>query len=157
MRRMAVSAFDCVMRQTPFTKKLSDISKTLDGSTKLTPQAHTGHIRKGSKMSRKLYALTDSEASELRRLVDAAQLRAWAEDDPDGYKDTHYLMARLNTPLDRDAAVDRMARALAESLYDGDFWDYYEDDGSTLTINREGYRSDARAALDALLGGSDDE
>lgn len=89
--------------------------------------------------TKKLYALSEREAAVLRardpRWTDSAQR---ATPDP-------------LTPIHMDAAVERMARALAESLYGGDFWDDYEDDGITLAVNRESFRSDARAALGALL------
>lgn len=99
-------------------------------------------------MSKKLYALTDEQVE----VIDG-----WAFCERRTSTDENAIFAAgqiskdLHTPLDRDAAVERMARSLAESLYGGDFWDDYEDDGITLTVNRESYRSDARAAFDALL------
>lgn len=49
---------------------------------------------------RKLYALTDSEASELRRLMDQAQSQALTDQDGVTYEDLTYLMVPLNTPLE---------------------------------------------------------
>lgn len=89
-------------------------------------------------MNKKLYALTNEQANWL-------SYYAMSGGEPE--------LDDALTPLNKDAAVERMARALAESLHDGDFWDDYLDDGITLTINRESYRKDARAALDALLEG----
>ena len=96
---------------------------------------------------KRLYALTDSEASELRRLVDAAQLRAWAEDDADGYKDTHYLMARLNTPLDRVAAVERMAEAIYDDGGGDHVWVGWAGESDNV---KDQFRQAARAALASL-------
>lgn len=94
-------------------------------------------------MSKKLYAMTDTRQNTITRVLQSH----YRKYPCDIYREAINELV----PLDRQAAVERMARALAESLYGGDFWDDYEDDGITLAVDREGFRSDARAAFDALL------
>lgn len=94
---------------------------------------------------KKLYALSEREAAVLRardpRWTDSAQR---ATPDP-------------LIPLDTDAAVERMARAIAD-LEPGEPWPTNEELGGGLTGTRDDeYRHEcmdrAHAALDALLGG----
>lgn len=105
--------------------------------------------------TKKLYALSDTEASELRRLMDQAQSQALTDQDGVIYEDLTYLMVPLNTPIDTDAAVARMARAIAV-LEPGEPWPTNEELGGGPTGTRDDeYRYDcldrARAALAALL------
>lgn len=92
---------------------------------------------------RKLYSLSEREAAVLRardpRWTDSAQR---ATPDP-------------LTPIDTDAAVERMARAFAD-LDPGEPWPTNEELGGGPTGTRDDeYRHEyvdrARAALDALL------
>lgn len=94
---------------------------------------------------RKLYSLSEREAAVLRardpRWTDSAQRAT-----PD-----------LLTPIDTDAAVERMARAFA-CLEPGEPWPTNEELGGGPTGTRDDeYRHEcmdrARAALGALLGG----
>lgn len=94
---------------------------------------------------RKLYSLTEREAAVLRardpRWTDSAQR---ATPDP-------------LTPIDTDAAVERMARVLAD-LEPGEPWPTNEELGGGPTGSRDdeylySYLDRARAALDALMGG----
>lgn len=100
-------------------------------------------------ITKKLYALNDSEASELRQIVDRAQDQALTDQDGVTYEDLTYLMILLNTPLDHDAAVERMTRAILQRAYGGNV--------DLLSYDAWGVaRGDARAILAALLGGGDD-
>lgn len=98
--------------------------------------------------TKKLYALTDSEASELRRIMDQAQSQALTDQDGVTYEDLTYLMVPLNTPLDRDAAVERMARAAFKARCETESFTW-----AKAGLFRKAYLDDARAALAALLDG----
>lgn len=106
-------------------------------------------------IEKRLYALTDSEASELRRLMDQAQDQALTDQDGVTYEDLTYLMILLNTPLDRDAAIERMARVISY-LEPGEPWPTNAELGGGPTGTRDDeYRHEcmdrASLTLDALL------
>lgn len=88
--------------------------------------------------TKRLYALTDEQAETLK---------AWAEyglsisTDHKELDETADAFQAL-TPLDHDAAVERMARGLSE---------HWRDMHTNESLGQQ--RMLARAALDALLGG----
>lgn len=91
-------------------------------------------------MSKKLYALTDEQARDARRAVDYQLDRALRASDSEELSSAYAALA----PLDREDSVERITEAMIAASPDRDF--ITEDE-------REWYTRDARAALDALLGG----
>lgn len=93
---------------------------------------------------KKLYALTDEDVSILKDALHGPLIGMTFTGGPRVPRIAH--AANALTPLDRDAAVERMARAILQRVYGGNV--------DLLGCDAWGVaRGDARAALDALLGG----
>lgn len=103
--------------------------------------------------TKKLYALTDEHVEALKAWAEYGLSISTDHKELDETADASHAL----TPLDTDAAVERMARAWA-CLDPGEPWPTNEELGGGLTGTRDDeYRHEcmdrARAALDALLGG----
>lgn len=105
--------------------------------------------------ARNLYALTAEDVSTLKDALHGPLIGMTFTGGPRVTRIAH--AANALTPIDTDAAVERMARALAE-LEPGEPWPTNAELGGGPTGDRDveyhqGLLQEARAALDALLGG----
>lgn len=98
--------------------------------------------------TKKLYALTDSEAKLGREIANLVSNLASTSGESGGVARCRDVADALATPIDTDAAVERMARAVYKARYEPESFTW-----AKAGLFRESYREDARAALAALLGG----
>lgn len=95
--------------------------------------------------NKRIYVLTDEQAKLGREIANMVLNLVGASGESGGVARCRDVADALATPIDTDAAVERMARGLSE---------HWRDMHTNESLGRQ--RMLARAALAALLGGGDD-